>query len=309
MPTGVLFALLAYSIYSIGDSITKSFGGGQLSVFEINFFLNLFALVALPMARSSGDSWRDIFRLRRPWLMHARALLYTAASLCFTLAITHIPFAETYSLAFLAPLFLTLLSVLVLKERVAITRWLLVALSFIGVLVVVRPGFHDLGIGHLAAVGCALFAAGANVILRVISNDEKQISIIAINGAYQILVTGALMLSGFAVPSLYDLIRFAIIGGLSGVAQLLIIHGMRRTAASHIGPTQYVQIIWAVVLGALFFRESQDAIGYGGLVLIVVAGIATIFSDGAQARISGRWAEFRARRGEPETNRVEGPEI
>ena len=186
---------------------------------------------------------------------------------------------------------------------------ILVAPWFVGVLVVVRPGFHQLGLGHLAAVGCALFAASANVILRVISKDEKQVSIIAINGVYQIVVAGALMLGDFAMPTLYDLVRFAVIGVLSGGAQLLIIRGMRQAPVSHIGPTQYVQIIWAVILGALFYRESQDAIGYGGLVLLIIAGIATIFSDGAQARISGRWAEFRARRGEPETNRVEGPEI
>jgi drug/metabolite transporter (DMT)-like permease len=309
MPIGVLFALLAYSIYSIGDSVMKSFGSGAVSVFEINFFLNLFALVTLPFARAPGDKWREVFKLRRPGLMHGRALLYTAATLCFTAAITEIPFAETYSLAFLAPLFLTLLSVLVLKERVALTRWLLVGLSFIGVLIVVRPGFHQLGLGHLAAICCALFAASANVILRVISTDEKQISIIAMNGVYQVLLAGALMLGGFVVPTAYDLLRCAVIGLLYGTAQLLLIRGMKQTPVSHIGPTQYVQIIWGVVLGVLFFMEGQDAIGYGGLGLIVVAGIATIFSDGAQARISGRWAEFRARRGEPEINRVEGPEL
>lgn len=309
MPIGVLLAVLAFSIYSVGDSILKSFGSGTLSVFEINFFLNLFALAALPMARRPEDRWSDIFRLRHPWLMNARALLYTAATLCFTVAITRVPFAETYSLAFLAPLFLTLLSVIVLKERVALARWVLVALSFVGVLVVVRPGFHELGLGHLAAISCALFAAGANTILRIISNDERQISIIAINGVYQLLVTGVLMLGSFATPSLYDLLRFAIVGVISGGAQLLIIRGMQLAPASQIGPTQYVQIIWAVVLGALFYRESQDAIGYGGLLLIVVAGVATVFSDGAQARISGRWAEFRARRGEPATNRTEGPEL
>ena len=77
---------------------------------------------------------------------------------------------------------------------------------------------------------------------------------------------------------------------------------MQRAPASHVGPTQYVQIVWAVVLGAIFFHESQDVIGYAGLALLVLAGVATIFSDGAQARISGRWAEFRARRGEPEIN-------
>ena len=95
MPIGVLLAVLAFSIYSVGDSIVKSFGSGTLSVFEINFFLNLFALSSLPLARRPEDRWSDIFRLRRPWLMNGRALLYTAATLCFTVAITRIPFAET----------------------------------------------------------------------------------------------------------------------------------------------------------------------------------------------------------------------
>src|SRR3569832_1267392 len=124
MPIGVLLAVLAFSIYSVGDSILKSFGSGTLSVFE-----------------------SDFFRLRHPWLMIARALQYTAATLCFTVANTRGPFAETYSLAFLAPLFLTLLSVVVLKERVALVRWLLVALSFVGVLVVVWLGFFVFGLG------------------------------------------------------------------------------------------------------------------------------------------------------------------
>ena len=150
----------------------------------------------------------------------------------------------------------------------------------------------------------------ANVFLRLISNDERQVSILAMNGAYQLVVNGVLMvLAGFALPDLFDLVRFAIVGGLAGVAQMLIIRAMQRSPASHIGPTQYVQIVWAVALGAIFYHEGQDAIGYAGLVLIVVAGVATVFSDGAQARISGRWAEFRARKGEPAINRTEGPDL
>lgn len=309
MPTGVLLGLLCYSIYAVGDAITKSFTGSHLSVFEINFVLNLFTLVALPFARQPDEKWRDIFKLRRPVLMHARALLYTAASLCFTFAVTQIPFAETYSLAFLAPIILTFLSLVVLKEKVAPLRWLLIVLSFIGVLIVVRPGFRDIGLGHLAAIGCAVSVAGANVILRLISTSERQSSIIAVNGVYQIAFAGLLMLGSFVVPTFDELFRLAIIGLIGGVAQVLVIRAMQLSPASHIGPTLYVQILWAVVLGALFYHESQDAIGYGGLALLVLAGIATIFSDGAQARISGRWTEFRARRGEPEVNRVEGPEI
>lgn len=309
MPVGVLFALACYSLYSIGDAITKSFTGSALSVFEILFFVSLFALVAVPFARNRDEPLGSLLQLRHPVLMNARALLYTLATVFFVYAVTNIPFAETYSLTFLAPLFITLLSALVLKEKVAVTRWVLVILSFIGVLIVVRPGFRELGPGHLAAIGCAILAASSNTILRVISNSERQASIIVVNGIYQLVVNGALMLvTHFVMPTPVEFLRLAAVGVMSGFALILLIRGMQRAPASHVGPTQYVQIIWAIALGAIFYGEHQDWIGYVGLGLLVLAGVATIFSDGAQARIAGRWAEFRARRGEP-VGPVDGPEI
>ena len=308
MPIGVLLGLLSFSIYAVGDALTKSLGG-QVGVFEIQFFINLFALVPIVFAKDRSERWRDTFRLANPLLMHGRAFLYTAATLCFTFAVTTIPFAETYSLAFLAPLFLALLAVIVLRENVVATRWVLIALSFVGVLIVVRPGFRELGIGHLAAILCALLAAAANTILRIVSTSEKQISIIAMNGLYQLVVCGTLMLiAGFTPLDWMQLARLAIIGIMGGFAQILIIRAVARTPASHIGPAQYVQILWAVALGALFFNETPDAIGYIGLAILVIAGVLTVFSDGAQARIAGRWSEFRARRGEPQPP-IEGPDL
>lgn len=309
MPIGFLLGLLSFSIYAIGDSITKSFSG-QLSPFELQFFINAFALVPIGFAKAKNERWRDVLHFTNPLLMHGRAFLYTAATLCFTIAVTTIPFAETYSLAFLSPLFLAFLSVLILKEEVVATRWLFIILSFIGVLIVVRPGFRELALGHFMAVLCALLAASANTILRILSNTEKQISIIAINGVYQLAVNGVLMLLlGFTALAWESLGRLAIIGLIGGIAQILIIRAVRMAPASHIGPTQYVQIVWAVVLGALFFHEVPDTLGYVGLAILLLAGIATVFSDGAHARISGRWTEFRARRNEPEINHLEGPEI
>ena len=310
MPVGVLLALLAYSTYSLGDSIIKSIGTGSMSVFELGLIVNVFAMLPTPLARAPGDRWADVFRYQHPVLMNARAFLYTAATILFTYGVTTIPLAETYSLAFLAPLFITFLSTVVLKEKVAATRWVLVALSFVGVLIVVRPGFREIGLGHIAALCCAFCAASSNTILRVISNRERQVSIVVLNGLYQIVVNGALMLfAGVTLPSLTSILFLGIVGLLYGTAQILFIRGMARAPASHVGPTQYVQIVWGVVLGAIFFSEGQDWIGYSGLALIVLSGVATILSDGAQARIAGRWAEFRSRRNLPATDPAQGPEV
>lgn len=307
MPIGVLLGLLSFSIYAVGDAMTKAFSG-QIGVFQLQFFINLFALLPIVFAKGKDERWRDTFKLTNPLLMHGRALLYTSATILFTFAVTTIPFAETYSLAFLSPLFLALLAMLILKEKVVATRWILLLLTFAGVLIVVRPGFRELAPGHLAVALCALLAACANTILRVISNTEKQISIIAMNGLYQLVISGVLMAATFTPMEWMDLARLALIGVMGGFAQILIIRGVKLSPASHIAPTHYVQILWAVVLGAIFFNESPDAIGYFGLAVLVTAGIATVFSDGAQARIIGRWTEYRARRGEPEP-KVEGPDL
>ncbi len=307
MPIGVLLGLLSFSIYAVGDAMTKGFSG-QIGVFQLQFFINLFALVPIVFAKQKDERWSDTFRLANPLLMHGRAFLYTSATILFTFAVTTIPFAETYSLAFLSPLFLALLAMIILKEKVVATRWILLTLTFVGVLIVVRPGFRELAMGHLAVVCCALLAAAANTILRIISNSEKQISIIAMNGAYQLVISGVLMVTSFTPMGWVEVARLALIGIMGGFAQILIIRAVKLSPASHVAPTHYVQILWAVLLGATFFNESPDAIGYLGLVVIVAAGIATVFSDGTQARIIGRWTEFRARRGEPEP-KVDGPDL
>lgn len=309
MPLGVLLALLSYTLYSFGDAMTKAFSG-QLSVFEINFFINVFAVVPAMLTKPVDTKWRDTFKLSSPRLMHLRSLAYTLATMGFIYALTTIPIAEAYSLAFLAPLFVTLLSVVVLKEHVSPMRWLLVALSFIGVLIVVRPGFRELQLGHFAAVFSAFNVAAATTILRVLSGKEKQLSIIAMNGAYQLVFCGVLMfVVGFGALGWFDLARLAIIGLLGGMAQILVIRGLQTASASQVGPTQYVQILWAVIFGAVFYHEFPDQLGYVGLALLVAAGVATIFSDGAQARIAGRWSEFRARREGPKFTGMDGPEI
>ncbi len=308
MPLGVLFALLSYSIYSCGDAMVKSFSG-QLSVFEIGFFANLFALVPAAFAKRPGEHWRQAFRLAEPKLMHLRGVTAVVSSIAITYSFVTIPLAEAYSIVFLTPLFITLLSVVVLKERVARSRWLLVSLSFVGVMIVVRPGFRDLHLGHLTAL-IAAFAGGASTtILRVVSGKEKRLSIVAMNGTYQLVGNGLLMIYGFVQLPLIDLARLAAIGLLGGTAQLIIIASLQRAPASHVGPAQYVQIVWAVIFGAVFYHEFPDRIGVFGLVIVVIAGVMTIFADGARARIAGRWSEFRARRGGPKFTEVEGPEI
>jgi len=310
MPAGVFYAIVAYSVYSCGDAIIKGFGH-SLSVFEIGFFIALFGLIPAAFAKPAGERWRDSFKLKHPALVHLRSFTGVASSTLVTYAFVTIPFAEAYSLVFMMPLFITVLSVLVLRERVDLMRWAMLALGFAGVMLVVRPGFRELELGHLAALCCAFFGATTTTVLRVIAPTEKRVSLIALPALYLIVVNAILMMPTFVMPSLEQFALLAASGSLVGLGHILLIAATRNAPASQVAPIQYVQIVWAIGLGAFFFYEYPDLWIYIGLAVVVLSGLVNVFIDGARARIAGRFAEYRASRPGPPSNitEVQGPEI
>lgn len=310
MPAGVIYAIVAYSVYSCGDAIIKGFGQ-SLSVFEIGFFVAVFSLIPAVFARPREERWRDSFQLNRPALVHLRSFSGVASAALVTYAFTTIPFAETYSIVFLMPLFITVMSVLILREKVDAPRWAMLALGFAGVLLVVRPGFRELELGHLTALLCAFFGATTTTVLRVIAPTEKRVSLIVLPALYVIAVNAILMVPGFVVPSLLQFGLLAAAGSLIGMGHILLIAATRNAPASQVAPIQYVQIVWAIALGAIFYVEYPDALAYIGLAVVVVSGLINVALDGGLARIAGRYAEYRGRPGRPAGNitEVQGPEI
>lgn len=309
MQIGVFYAVIAYSIYSCGDAIIKGFGQ-SLSVFEIGFFVAVFSLIPALVAKPKSERWRHAFQLKHPALVHLRSFSGTASSILVTYAFVTIPFAEAYSLVFLMPFFITVLSVLLLKEKVEVIRWTMLALGFLGVMLVVRPGFRELELGHLAALCCAFFGATTTTVLRIIAPQEKRVSLIALPALYLVVVNAVLMLPEFVMPNLQQFGLLAVSGAFIGIGHLLLIGATRNAPASQVAPIQYVQIIWAIGLGAYFFAEHPDLIAYLGMSIVVLSGLINVFVDGTRARIAGRFAEYRARPG-PKTNitEVQGPEI
>ena len=310
MPVGVIYAVVAYSIYSCGDAIIKGFGQ-DLSVFEIGFFVSVFGLIPAAFAKPKGERWRDSFKLKHPLLVHLRSFTGVASAMLVTVSFTTIPFAETYSLVFLVPLFITVMSVLILKERVDLIRWAMMALGFIGVMLVVRPGFRELEFGHLTALLCAVFGASTTTILRIIAPSEKRVSLIALPALYVTVINAVLMVPTFVMPTPAQFGLLAASGSMVGMGHILLISATRNAPASQVAPIQYVQIVWAIGLGAFFYFEYPDLLAYIGLAVVVLSGLVNVFIDGARTRIAGRFAEYRARKPTSPTDitEVQGPEI
>ena len=136
MPSGVLFSLAAYLLYSCCDAIIQGFGTG-LSPFEIAFWTALFSFVPAMLTKPKGEKWRRFHHMRHPWLVQLRSLSGVIGNLCIIYAFTHIPLAEAYSIAFLAPIFVVALSRTILREDVTWQRWFFLGASFLGVIPIV----------------------------------------------------------------------------------------------------------------------------------------------------------------------------
>jgi drug/metabolite transporter (DMT)-like permease len=275
---GILLGFVSFGIFSCGDACVKALGG-RLTVFEIGFFTTVFACIALPFVRHPSERWRDMFRMHRPRLVMLRTVAGAIAGLLGIYSFTHLPLAEVYALIFLAPLFVTLLSIPFLGETIGWRRALAILIGFAGVLLVVRPGFRELHPAHFAAVGIALCGAVTVMVLRALGPTEKRITLMGVVFIAAIAFNGAAMLADFHVPAPTDFLLIATAGLCGGTGHVLLMAATRAAPANRIAPAQYSQIVWAVTLGALFFNELPDAVSFAGIGLVTFAGIFTFVRE------------------------------
>ncbi|MBO6718510.1 MAG: DMT family transporter [Rhizobiaceae bacterium] len=291
MNNGIVLAFLAYAIFAWGDALVKSMGG-ELPVFEIAFFVTIFAAVPILLTKHGNERWLEFWRMKRPAAVHLRAASGVTAGMLGVYAFTTIPFAEAYALIFLSPLLVTVLSMLMLKEDVGPWRWFAVFAGLAGVLLVVRPGFRELQIGHFAAVGVALLAALTIILLRSLAGQEKRTTLLGTMIVYGLVINGiAMVATGFTVPDASQLARLATAGVLAGVGQFALLAATKITPANQIAPTHYSQIAWAVLIGALFFDEYPDVFAIAGLVALAAAGLLTVIRERIRLG-AARWNPF-----------------
>ncbi len=275
---GVILGFASFACFSYSDASVKAIEGG-LPPYESAFFGAAFALLALPFLMQRGDRWSDIVRTsNRPlWLL--RFIAYPIGVIGSVTAFTHLSMAEAFVLIFLQPAYVTVISVFALKEQVGLKRWSAVIVGFIGVLIVLRPGFRELSIGHLGAIFAGLGGAISVVTFRASSTDEKRISLFGAGILGAIIVCGALMLTNFKMPDASEWMYLAGYGLIAAFANVLLMQAALYAPAAYIGPTQYSQMLWAILFGYLFFGDHVDGPMLAGIVLIIGAGMLTLMRE------------------------------
>jgi len=272
-------AFIAYACFSMSDAFTKALHG-PLSVFEIGFFENSFAAMVLLATRHENERWKDFWRMSRPWPVHFRAVCGILSSLCAIYSFTTIPLVDAYSLIFLAPFFVTIMSVLVLKEQVGRWRWFAVALGFAGVLLAVKPGFQAFQLGHLSAMIAGLSTGTSIIIMRSLGSSAKKTSLLGMLFVYLVLFNCiGMLIRGFETPTLHDLVLMALSGFCVGLGQWAFVSATRHGTANQIAPIAYSQLGWAMFFGIIAFHEYPDWLAILGVGIIATAGLLTVLRE------------------------------
>lgn len=275
---GLLYGALAYASFSWSDAFIKLLGGA-VPPFQLMFLGGLSGLVVVPWLLRSGGRWRDIVSPRRPLIWLMRLILGALNTIGAIWAFERLSMPEAFALIFLMPIFVTLLSVMFLAEHVGWRRWLAVAAGFAGVLIVLRPGFRELNIGHFGALLAGLCGAASVVLVRKAGDTESRVTLFTTTLVGSIVIGGVLSVSTWKGLGLDTSLKTAAYGLLSAAGGLFLMMATLKAPVNHVAPIQYTQMLWAIFIGYFMFKEGVDALTWLGIAVILVAGLFTLLRE------------------------------
>ncbi|WP_324754094.1 DMT family transporter [Roseovarius sp. Pro17] len=274
---GIVLMCAGIACLSVNDAIAKTLTDSYAPV-QILFIRNAIALLpALLIAVSIGG--KAALWSYRPMAHLVRGIIWTCAAIMFFLGLRHLGLAEATTLVFAAPIFIIALSSILLKEHVGWRRWLAAVVGFIGVLVVVRPGSATFQLVALFPVGTALFYALLMIGSRWVDPRESTWTVMLY------LVGAGALISGILSPFYWVAIRpediwlFIWIALFGTAGMTLITQAFRFTSASVVAQFEYTGLLWATLLGWLFWRDVPDLTTFVGAGIIVISGLFIIFRE------------------------------
>lgn len=275
---GAVLALAAFGVYATHDVVVK-FLGTSYSPFQTIFFSGLLTFPLVTMMLMSDRTDGNLLPKHPVWT-GVRAISAVTSGVAGFYAFSVLPLAQCYAIFFAMPILITLLAIPILGEKVGLHRGVAIVVGLLGVIVVLRPGAVDLGLGHLAALTAAVTGALTSVIIRKIGSDERPILLML----YPMVAN--FVVAGLAMPFVYlpmpgsHLGLLAAMAAMSLAAGLLIIAAYRAAPAIIVAPMQYSQILWAALYGWLFFSEQIDLWVNVGTAIIVASGIYIVLREG-----------------------------
>ena len=274
---GISYYLIGVAFMGVVDAcakwLTASYAVPQIVFFEAATSL----IVASSIASAKGA---PVFRSARPGLQILRGLLTIGTVYFFFHALRLFPLADLVAVVSVAPLFMTVLSIPILREKVGLSSQLAVCAGFLGALLIIRPGWGTVQIATILPLGCALCYALAAIVSRTLGATDPPWTTLAYTDVVLIIVSGA-MLPFYWVDMAASDVVLVIVMGLAGAWSVYYrVKACRYAPINVLAPFDYTILLWALVFGYVIWREFPDLVVWLGAGAIVLSGTTVLRRTG-----------------------------
>ena len=274
---GLLLVILAGMCFALLDANAKWLGQTYPVTQVVWMRYTIGTIIAVAYA-ARALRW-SMFSTRHPWLQASRGLLLLICTATNFIALNYLPMALVLAVIFTAPLMTCALSVPLLGEKVGWRRWTAIGVGFLGILVIVRPGFGEVHWAIFLALASAFFGALYNIVTRQVArHDDTRVSLVYVS------LVGALIASpGLAVawvpPVGWDWALFFGLGASCALGHFLLIGAFKHAPASTLAPFSYAQILWSTLMGYLVFSSLPDLMTFLGAAIIIASGVYLVYRE------------------------------
>jgi drug/metabolite transporter (DMT)-like permease len=269
---------------AISKWLTSDYHAGEIMAYR-GLFMLVPVVAVLFWPRPDGASRWSGLRPRQPGVVAVRSLIAAATSVFVVLSFAFMPLADALTLVFLSPLILTAMSVPLLGEAVGWRRWAAVLVGFAGVLLIIQPGGDGFGWYALIPIAGATLSATRDGLTRLIGVNDSTECLMFYTILASIAVGGASLGFGTHWPNLGDWGLFAAAGLLGGTSMFFTTRAFQVAQATVMSPFKYLSLVWAAVIGFMFWGDVPDGLKIAGAALVVASGIYILHRETRSRRV------------------------
>ncbi len=272
MIAGILWMVVSGLNFVAVSAIVK-YVGSDVPPPQAAFLRYLFGLVfILPFL---GQLQLARISRREHAFQFVRGIVHSVGVLCWFFAMTRIPIAEVTSLGYLTPIIVTFGAGLFLGERLNLVRVLSVGGALLGAIIILRPGIREIGQGHLAMLGCATFLAASFLMAKRVASRFNSAVIVTMLSLISTICLFPFAIAVWVPLTVPQIAWLFLVAFFATAGHFAMTHSFRNAPISVTQPVNYLQLIWATLLGVLAFGESVDVfVILGGT--IVVASVTAV---------------------------------
>jgi len=269
-----VFWMVVTGLLFVGVTALVKYLGTDIPAPQAAFIRYALGLVfLLPMIR---PILRADLSAKQWGLFAARGLAHSIGVALWFFAMARIPIADVTAMNYLAPIYVTIGAALFLGERLALRRVLAVVVALIGALIILRPGFREIGSGHFAMLAVAVVFAASYLLAKLLTDQTNAVIVVGMLSFWVTLGLAPMAAHVWVTPDLHTVLVLFVVACLATAGHYTMTLAFRSAPLTVTQPVTFLQLVWAVSVGTLFFGEAVDIwVVIGGLVILASVSFMT----------------------------------